>query len=114
MFVVSKRNFKFRTPSGDFALAKDYMGEVPDSLAEHKLFQAAVRSGWIVTPGSHADAEIYKADDVAKKLEQAADIRPDAPKAAEITTEDISKASGIAKAAVSKAKAQVKKAKAQK
>ena len=114
MFVVSKRNFKFRMPNGDFTLAKDFMGEVPDTLADHKLFQAAVRSGWIVTPGSHADAEIYKADDVAKKLEQAADIRPDAPKAAEITEEDVKKASGAAKAAVSKAKAQAKRVMAQK
>lgn len=81
MFVVSKRNFKFRFPDGsEFRLEKDHMGDIPDHIAEHPLFKAAVQSGWIVTPAFHADAAIYKADEIAKQREQASDIRSDAPK----------------------------------
>lgn len=80
MFVVSKRNFKFRTPDGDYTLAKDYMGDVPDFITEHPLFKAGVQSGWIVTPAGHSDTALYKADETAMQRALEADIRPDAPK----------------------------------
>lgn len=81
MFIVSKKNFLFRFPDGSTVpVARDYMGEAPDRLAEHPLFQAAVRGGDIMTPESTADKAIYKADDVSKAAQAAADIRPDAPK----------------------------------
>ena len=88
MFVVSKRNFKFRTPGGDYTLAKDYMGDVPDFITEHPLFKAAVQSGWIVTPDSHSDSAIYKADEKAVLRAQEADIRPDAKKADKTPAEE--------------------------
>ena len=81
MFIVSKKNFLFRFPDGSTVpVARDFMGEAPDRLAEHPLFQAAVRGGDIMTPESTADKAIYKADDVSKAAQAAADIRPDAPK----------------------------------
>ena len=81
MFIVSKKNFLFRFPDGSTVpVARDHMGEAPDRLAEHPLFQAAVRGGDIITPESTADKAIYKADDVSKAAQAAADIRPDAPK----------------------------------
>ena len=81
MFIVSKKTFLFRFPDGSTVpVARDYMGEAPDRLAEHPLFQAAVRGGDIMTPESTADKAIYKADDVSKAAQAAADIRPDAPK----------------------------------
>ena len=81
MFIVSKKNFIFRLSGGStFSVTRDFMGEVPDHLQEHPLFQAAVRGGDIMTPESTADKAIYKADDVSKAAQAAADIRPDAPK----------------------------------
>ena len=80
MFIVSKKNFLFRFPDGSTVpVARDYMGEAPDRLAEHPLFQAAVRGGDIMTPESTSDKAIYKADDVSEAAQAAADIRPDAP-----------------------------------
>ena len=81
MFVVSKRSFKFRLPDGEYLLAKDYMGDVPEHIADHPLFKAAVKSGWIMTPQDHSDAAVYKADEVSALKEQESDIRSDVPKA---------------------------------
>jgi expansin (peptidoglycan-binding protein) len=55
------------------------MGEVPDHLQEHPLFQAAVRGGDIMVPGSTSDKAVYAADAVSEAAQAAADIRPDAP-----------------------------------
>lgn len=88
MFIVSKRNFIFIFGENDVErVAKDFIGDVPARVAEHKLFKAAVASGWIVVPESHRDKAIYEAEDVAKIRAQKADIRTDAPKAEEDTNE---------------------------
>ena len=80
MFIVSKKNFIFRFPDGSTVpVARDYMGSAPDRLAEHPLFQAAVRGGDIMVPGSTSDKAIYAADAVSEAAQAAADIRPDAP-----------------------------------
>ena len=80
MFIVSKKNFIFRLSDGaTFQVRRDYMGDVPDYLQEHPLFQAAVRGGDIMTPESTADKAVYKADAVSEAAQAAADIRPDAP-----------------------------------
>ena len=80
MFIVSKKNFIFRLSDGaTFQVRRDYMGDVPDYLQEHPLFQAAVRGGDIMTPESTADKEIYAADAVSEAAQAATDIRPDAP-----------------------------------
>ena len=80
MFIVSKKNFIFRFPDGSTVpVARNFMGSAPDRLAEHPLFQAAVRGGDIMTPESTADKEIYAADAVSEAAQAAADIRPDAP-----------------------------------
>ena len=81
MFIVSKKNFLFRFPDGSTVpVARNFMGAAPDRLADHPLFQAAVRGGDIMTPESTADKEIYAADAVSEAAQAAADIRPDAPK----------------------------------
>lgn len=80
MFIVSKKNFIFRFPDGSTVpVARDYMGEAPDHLQEHPLFQAAVRGGDIMVPGSTSDKAVYAADAVSEAAQAAADIRPDAP-----------------------------------
>ena len=88
MFVVSKKNFIFRLPDGEFyKLKKDYMGEAPDYLADLSLFKLAVQGGDIMTPATTAERDIYKADEKAAEAALNADIRPDAPKVDKSTTE---------------------------
>lgn len=80
MFIVSKKNFIFRLSDGaTFQVRRDYMGDVPDYLKEHPLFQAAVRGGDIMVPGSTSDKAVYAADAVSEAAQATADIRPDAP-----------------------------------
>lgn len=80
MFIVSKKNFIFRFPDGStFLVRRDYMGDAPDYLKDHPLFQAAVRGGDIMVPGSTSDKAVYAADAVSEAAQAAADIRPDAP-----------------------------------
>ncbi|MBQ8130798.1 MAG: hypothetical protein IJ175_11160 [Clostridia bacterium] len=80
MFIVSKKNFIFRFPDGSTVpVARDFMGDAPDYLQEHPLFQAAVRGGDIMVPGSTSDKAVYAADAVSEAAQAAADIRPDAP-----------------------------------
>ena len=80
MFIVSKKNFIFRLSDGaTFQVRRDYMGDVPDYLKEHPLFQAAVRGGDIMVPGNTSDKAVYAADAVSEAAQAAADIRPDAP-----------------------------------
>jgi expansin (peptidoglycan-binding protein) len=80
MFIVSKKNFIFRFPDGSTVpVARDFMGDAPNRLQEHPLFQAAVRGGDIMVPGSTSDKAVYAADAVSEAAQAAADIRPDAP-----------------------------------
>lgn len=80
MFIVSKKNFIFRFPDGSTVpVRRDFMGDAPDHLQEHPLFQAAVRGGDIMVPGSTSDKAVYAADAVSEAAQAAADIRPDAP-----------------------------------
>ena len=52
--------------------------DVPPTLVSFAVDIAKL--GDIMTPESTADKAIYKADDVSKAAQAAADIRPDAPK----------------------------------
>ena len=88
MFIVSKKNFIFRLPDGEtYRLKKDFMGDVPDYLADLPLFKLAVQGGDIMTPATTAEKDIYKAENKAAEAALQADIRPDAPKVDKSTTE---------------------------
>ena len=88
MFIVSKKNFIFRLPDGEtYRLKKDFMGDVPDYLADLPLFKLAVQGGDIMTPATTAEKDIYKAEEKAAEAALNADIRPDAPKVDKSTTE---------------------------
>lgn len=90
MFIIAKKNFKFRFPDGtDYRVKRDYMGDVPDTVAKHPLFVAAVRGGDIMTPNTHSDKSIYKAEKVAAVSAKKADIRPDAVKPEEVPAEEL-------------------------
>ena len=90
MFIVSKKNFIFRLPDGEtYRLKKDFMGDVPDYLADLPLFKLAVQGGDIMTPATTAEKDIYKADEKAAEAALNADIRPDAPKVDKSTIEAV-------------------------
>ena len=90
MFIVSKKNFIFRLPDGEtYRLKKDFMGDVPDYLADLPLFKLAVQGGDIMTPATTAEKDIYKAEEKAAEAALNADIRPDAPKVDKSTGEAV-------------------------
>ena len=82
MFIISKRNFKIRRADGEaFRIQKEFVGTIPEDVANHPLIQSAIRCGWIATPDTKADAELIKADAEAAQKAAESDIRPDAEKA---------------------------------
>ena len=90
MFIVSKKNFIFRLPDGEtYRLKKDFMGDVPDYLADLPLFKLAIKGGDIMTPATTAEKDIYKAEEKAAEAALNADIRPDAPKVDKSTGEAV-------------------------
>ena len=83
MFIVSKRNYMVRRADGSFyQIKKDYIGEIPEDVAESDLVQRAISGGNIAVPGGTKDRELYKADDTAAERAAEYDIRPDAEKPA--------------------------------
>lgn len=83
MFIVSKRNFVIPRKDGStFLIPKDFIGQIPDDVAQHWLVQAGLKDGTIAAPESAADKEIYKADQASEEKLAETDIRPDAEKPA--------------------------------
>ena len=94
MFIVSKRTFKFRFTDGtSYRIPKDFIGDVPDHVANHPLFEAAVNGGLIACPKSHADRAIHEADDKAVQKAVEADIRPDVVKSTPAAEKPVKRAS---------------------
>lgn len=82
MFIVSKRNFLIQIPGREaYKIPKDYIGAIPDHIANHWMVQAAIQSGLISTPEGKDDKQLEAADAVAEEKAEAEDIRPDAPAA---------------------------------
>ena len=97
MFIISKRNFKIRRADGEtFRIQKEFVGTIPEDVANHPLIQSAIRCGWIATPDTKADAELIKADAEAAQKAAESDIRPDAEKA---STDEEKPATGAKKRA---------------
>ena len=81
MFIVSKRNYLvIRADGSVYKIKRDYIGEIPEDVAESDLVQRAILGGNIAVPESRRDKELYKADEAAEKLAAEHDIRPDAEK----------------------------------
>ena len=79
MFIVSKRSYAVRLSNGSFyRIPKDFIGEIPEEVAESRLVQRAVRSGSIAVPSGTRDRELLEADQKAEELLKENDIRPDA------------------------------------
>ncbi len=98
MFIIAKRNYLVRRADGSFyRIEKDYIGEIPEDVAESELVQRAIVGGNIAVPGGTKDKELYKADDAAAEQAAEYDIRPDTekpeldPEAEEAEAEDTKK-----------------------
>lgn len=79
MFILSKNKFLIpRENSDSYVIPKDYIGEIPEDIADHWLIQAAVQSGMIATPQGSKDKQLEAADEAAADKVDTADIRPDA------------------------------------
>ena len=76
MFIVSKRNYLvIRADGSVYKIKRDYIGEIPEDVAESDLVQRAILGGNIAVPESTRDKELYKADEAAGKLAAEHDIR---------------------------------------
>ncbi len=84
MFIVSKRNYRVRRADGSsFFIAKDFIGDIPEDVAQSNLVQRAVRGGMIAVPEGAKDSQLEQADNKAEKRAAKKDIRPDAKGKAE-------------------------------
>lgn len=79
MFIISKKNFRVRRADGSpYLIRKDFIGEIPEDVANSTLVRSAIQTGSIATPSGHKDKELRKADEIAKETFCESDIRPDA------------------------------------
>lgn len=81
MFIMSKRTFLVKRADGStYRVKKDFVGDIPQDVYDSSVIQGAIQGGLVVSPSSHKDAALYRADEAAQEKEAAADIRPDAGK----------------------------------
>ena len=79
MFIVSKRNYMVRRADDSaYLIPKDFIGEIPQDVAESDLVQRAIKGGTIAVPEGKKDKELIEADETAEELAAENDIRPDA------------------------------------
>lgn len=66
-FINSKARLSVRLEDGStYLIPKDYIGEIPDKVAQSWLVQAAIKSGHIAVPMGKSDAALEEADKKAK------------------------------------------------
>lgn len=79
MFIISKRNYRVKRVDGTFySINKDFIGVIPDDVAESNLVQRAIRGGMICVPSGTKDRELEQSDAEAAKSAAEHDVRPDA------------------------------------
>ena len=82
MFIVAKRNYLVRRADGSFyRIEKDYIGEIPEDVAESELVQRAIVGGEI--DAGNPDFRYEDMSDAAAEQAAEYDIRPDTEKPAE-------------------------------
>lgn len=78
MFIVSKRNYKVRRADGSsYLIEKDFIGDIPNDVAQSSLVQRAIKAGMVFSPQGTKDKQIEHADDDAKKKAAKNDKRLD-------------------------------------
>ena len=81
MFILSTKTFLVPRADGTkYTIPKDFVGEIPEDVGETWLVQAAIKSGWIVSPTGRSDAALRASEAVAEEISAEGDKRPDAPK----------------------------------
>lgn len=79
MFIVSKRNFLVRRADGSSYLVKrDFVGDIPQDVFESTVIQGAMKGGFVATPSTGKDKDLYQAEQKAQEKEEKCDLRPDA------------------------------------
>lgn len=79
MFIISKRNYNVRRADGSsFLIGKDFIGNIPDDVAQSGLVQRALKAGMIFCPPGTKDKQLEQADQEAKEKSDENDKRPDA------------------------------------
>lgn len=79
MFIVSKRNYSVRRADGSsFLIEKDFIGNIPDDVAESGLVRRALKAGMIFCPPGPKDTQLEQAEKQAKDKAGENDKRPDA------------------------------------
>lgn len=79
MFIISKRNYRVRRADGSFyTIKKDFIGAIPEDVAESNLVQRAIRGGMICVPQGTGDLQLEEAGEEAAKKAAENDVRPDA------------------------------------
>jgi hypothetical protein len=72
MFINSKIRVLVRNGKDSFIIPKDYIGEVPQWVAESWIVRKAIESGHIATPSNKSDKALEDADkDAEIKHEEA-------------------------------------------
>jgi hypothetical protein len=72
MFINSKIRVLVRNGKDSFIIPKDYIGEVPQWVAESWIVRKAIESGHIATPSNESDKALEDADkDAEIKHEEA-------------------------------------------
>lgn len=67
MFINSKARLLVRFDDGSsYVIPKDFIGEIPDRVANSWLVQQAIKSGHIAVPAGKTDKALEEADKKAK------------------------------------------------
>lgn len=87
MFINSKIRVLVRNGKDSFIIPKDFIGEVPQWVAESWIVRKAIESGHIATPSNKSDKALEDADKVAevKHEEAEAEAKEQAESEAEET-----------------------------
>ena len=79
MFIHSAKKFLVKRKDGSaFIIRKDFVGEIPDDVAQSKLVQLAIQDGSISTPASKKDKDVDETVEETKKTVKAAQKKKEA------------------------------------
>lgn len=66
MFINSKINLLVRNDKEEYKIKKDFIGDIPEWVANSWLVQMAIKSGDVVTPKAKTDKALEQADEKAE------------------------------------------------
>ena len=66
MFINSKISLLVRNGKEEYKIKKDFIGDIPEWVANSWLVQMAIKSGDVVTPKAKTDKALEQADEKAE------------------------------------------------